>query len=38
MRDTVTVSLPPAIRRDLDRIAARDGVSRSDVLRASLED
>jgi predicted transcriptional regulator len=38
MRDTVTVSLPPGIRRELDRIAAREGVSRSDVLRASLED
>ena len=38
MRDTVTVSLPPGIRRELDRIAAREGLSRSDVLRASLED
>jgi metal-responsive CopG/Arc/MetJ family transcriptional regulator len=38
MRDTVTVSLPPGIRRELDRIAAQEGVSRSDVLRASLED
>jgi metal-responsive CopG/Arc/MetJ family transcriptional regulator len=38
MRDTVTVSLPPGMRRELDRIAAREGVSRSDVLRASLED
>ena len=38
MRETVTVSLPPAIRRELDRIAARDGVSRSEVLRASLEE
>ena len=38
MRDTVTVSLPPGIRRELDRLAARDGVSRSEVMRASLED
>lgn len=38
MRDTVTVSLPRAVRRELDRIAAREGISRSDVLRASLED
>ena len=38
MRDTVTVSLPPGIRRELDRIAAREGVSRSDVIRASLQD
>ena len=36
MRDTVTVSLPPGIRRELDRIAALEGVSRSEVLRASL--
>ena len=38
MRETVTVSLPAAIKRELDRIAAREGVSRSDVLRASLEE
>ncbi len=38
MRETVTVSLPSAIKRELDRIAAREGVSRSDVLRASLEE
>jgi metal-responsive CopG/Arc/MetJ family transcriptional regulator len=34
----VNVSLPPDIRRELDRIAAREGVSRSDVLRAALKD
>ena len=38
MRETVTVSLPQKIRRELDRIAAQEGVSRSDVLRASLEE
>jgi metal-responsive CopG/Arc/MetJ family transcriptional regulator len=38
MRETVTVSLPPGVRRELDRIAAQEGVSRSEVLRASLED
>jgi predicted transcriptional regulator len=38
MRETVTISLPPAVRRELDRIAKEDGVSRSDVLRQSLED
>ena len=38
MRDTVTISLPQAIRRELDRIAKEEGVSRSDVLRQSLED
>lgn len=38
MRETVTFSLPQKIRRELDRVAAREGVSRSDVLRASLEE
>ena len=38
MRETVTVSLPRAIKRELDRIAAREGLSRSDVMRASLEE
>lgn len=38
MRDTVTVILPSGIRRELDRIAAQEGVSRSDVLRVWLED
>jgi metal-responsive CopG/Arc/MetJ family transcriptional regulator len=38
MRETVTISLPQSIRRELDRIAKEEGVSRSDVLRQSLED
>jgi metal-responsive CopG/Arc/MetJ family transcriptional regulator len=38
MRETVTISLPQKVRRELDRIAKQDGVSRSDVLRQSLED
>jgi len=38
MRDTVTISLPQAVRRELDRVAKEEGVSRSDVLRQSLED
>ena len=38
MRETVTISLPQAIRREVDRIAKEEGVSRSDVLRQSLED
>ena len=38
MRETVTISLPRAIRRELDRIAKETGVSRSDVLRQSFED
>jgi predicted transcriptional regulator len=38
MRETVTISLPPAVRRELDRVAKEEGISRSDVLRQSLED
>lgn len=38
MRETVTISLPQTIRRELDKIAKEEGVSRSDVLRQSLDD
>ena len=38
MRQTITISLPQRVRRELDRIAKEEGVSRSDVLRQSLED
>ena len=38
MRETVTISLPRAIRRELDKVAKEEGVSSSDVLRQSLED
>jgi metal-responsive CopG/Arc/MetJ family transcriptional regulator len=37
MRETVTISLPPTVRRELDRVAKEEGISRSDVLRQSLE-
>ena len=38
MRETVTISLPRAVRRELDKVAKEEGVSRSDLLRQSLED
>ena len=38
MRETLTISLPQAVRRELDKVAKEEGVSRSDVLRQSLED
>jgi predicted transcriptional regulator len=38
VRETVTISLPQAIRRELDWIAKEEGVPRSEVLRQSLED
>jgi len=38
VRETVTISLPQAVRRELDKLAKEEGISRSDVLRQSLED
>lgn len=38
MRQTVTVSLPAKLVKDLDRVAKGDGVSRSEVVRESLRD
>jgi metal-responsive CopG/Arc/MetJ family transcriptional regulator len=38
MRSTVTVSLPEALKADLDRVAESQGVSRSDIVRESLRD
>ena len=38
MRETVTISLPKNVRQELDRVAKQEGVSRSDVLRQSLEE
>ena len=38
MRETVTISLPQGVRRELDRVAKEEGISRSDVLRQSLEE
>jgi len=38
MRETVTISLPQTVRRELDRVAKEEGISRSDLLRQSLED
>jgi metal-responsive CopG/Arc/MetJ family transcriptional regulator len=38
MREIVTISLPQNVRRELDKVAKEEGISRSDVLRQSLED
>ena len=38
MRETVTIRLPQAVRRELDKVAKEEGVSRSDLLLQSLED
>lgn len=34
----MTISLPKAVRQELDRVAKQEGVSRSDVLRQLLEE
>ena len=34
----MTISLPQTVRRELDKVAKEEGISRSDVLRQSLED
>ena len=38
MRQTITISLPVVLRRDLDKMAKSGGVSRSDIIRESLRD
>lgn len=38
MRHTITISLPDDLKRALDQVTAEERVSRSDVIRASLED
>ncbi|MEK7269990.1 MAG: ribbon-helix-helix protein, CopG family [Planctomycetota bacterium] len=38
MRKTITVSLPEKIACDLDRAAAKEGLSRSDIVRESLQE
>lgn len=38
MRTTMTISLPEKIKKELDRTAKAEGVSRSDLVRESLSD
>ncbi|MGH9794969.1 MAG: ribbon-helix-helix domain-containing protein [Candidatus Acidiferrales bacterium] len=38
MRHTITISLPDDLKRALDDITAEERVSRSDIVRASLQD
>ena len=37
MRETITISVPSDVKRELDRIASKGGLSRSDVVREALE-
>jgi metal-responsive CopG/Arc/MetJ family transcriptional regulator len=36
MRETITVSLPEDLKKELDEITRKEGISRSDLVRASL--
>ena len=38
MRSTITVSLPPSVKKELDRVSGIEGVSRSDIVRESVRD
>ena len=38
MRNTITISIPKALRRQIDRVARAEGVSKSALVRASLRD
>ncbi len=38
MRCRITISVPEALRTELDALARSDGVSRSDIVRKSLRD
>mgnify|MGYP001588905818 CR=1 FL=1 len=38
MRQTITISLPSEVKRELDRVLREEGTSRSDLIRESLKD
>jgi metal-responsive CopG/Arc/MetJ family transcriptional regulator len=38
MRQTVAISLPEDLKKDLDKACAEEGVTRSDLVRESLRD
>jgi len=38
MRETITISIPDHLRKELDEITAEEGISRSDIVRESLRD
>jgi metal-responsive CopG/Arc/MetJ family transcriptional regulator len=38
MRETITISIPQDLRKELDQITAEEGISRSDIVRESLRD
>ncbi len=38
MRQTLTISLPSQIKKDLDKACREEGVGKSDLIRESLRD
>lgn len=38
MRQTITISIPEAVKKELDTLSKQEGISRSDVVRESLRD
>ncbi len=38
MRETITISIPEGLRKELDHITTEEGISRSDIVRESLRD
>jgi len=38
MRETITISIPDHLRKELDQITSEEGISRSDIVRESLRD
>lgn len=38
MRNTVSISLPPGMMKDLDQMAKREGLTRSELVRESVRD
>ena len=38
MRQIIAISLPKAIKKEIDSITAKEGISRSDLIRQSIKD
>ena len=38
MRETITISIPEDIKRQLDKVTAQEGTTRSNIIRESLRD
>jgi len=38
MRETITISIPEKVKKELDKATKQEGLSRSDIVRESLRD